>query len=369
MNTGLQFDYYYGRESEQFSFFRIPRLMFQDERFKTLSCEAKLLYGLMLDRLSLSQKNNWFDEEGRTYIIYKLEHICIDMGCGKDKIVKTLAELDAEKGIGLIERKKQGLGRPMIIYVKNFATITSQHGTEQTGEGPANPHGCADFGKTEVKTSENPNSGLRKNRSLDFCKSDPSYINNTKTEKSNTDLIYPSIHTEPVSPGHPDPEEEKAMDQMDSPPALRKRFIPTIAPGYFGSEHPYRELIREHINYDRHMRDDPDRELYDGFYQLICDVVESRHTGRIYVNREPLPIEVVRSRLLKITEDHMEYVVSRFKENTNEAGIRNVRSYMLTMLYNAQVTMDAYIHQKVNHDMYGGGLAKKEHDGDRRNCG
>ena len=76
MNTELGFDYYYGAEAEQFSFFRIPRLLFKDERFKTLSCEAKLLYGLMLDRLSLSRNNGWFDEQGRVYINYLLEHIC-----------------------------------------------------------------------------------------------------------------------------------------------------------------------------------------------------------------------------------------------------------------------------------------------------
>lgn len=104
------FDYYYGTEAEQFSFFRIPRVLIQDSRFKQVSTDAKLLYGLMLDRMSLSMKNGWLDEENRVYIIYTLENIMEDLNCGKDKGVKILAELDTVKGIGLIERKKRGLG-------------------------------------------------------------------------------------------------------------------------------------------------------------------------------------------------------------------------------------------------------------------
>ena len=104
------FDYYYGTEAEQFLFFRIPRVLIQDPRFKQVSTDAKLLYGLMLDRMSLSMKNGWLDEENRVYIIYTLENIMEDLNCGKDKGVKILAELDTVKGIGLIERKKRGLG-------------------------------------------------------------------------------------------------------------------------------------------------------------------------------------------------------------------------------------------------------------------
>ena len=63
MSNGLRFDYYYGEEAEQFSFFRVPRLLIKDEKFKGLSSDAKLLYGLMLDRMALSIKNKWLAEE------------------------------------------------------------------------------------------------------------------------------------------------------------------------------------------------------------------------------------------------------------------------------------------------------------------
>lgn len=116
----IEFDYYYGQEAEQFSFYRIPRLLIKDGRFKGLSSDAKILYGLMLDRLSLSMKKGWFDEENRVYIIYTMQCIQDDLGCAKQKAVKVMAELDSAKGIGLIEKKRVGLGRPDIIYVKNF---------------------------------------------------------------------------------------------------------------------------------------------------------------------------------------------------------------------------------------------------------
>ena len=123
MGDSLRFDYYYGVEAEQFSFYRVPRLLIKDERFKGLSSDAKLLYGLMLDRMALSIKNGWFDEENRAYIHYTVENIMEDLGCAKATCVKVIAELDSKKGIGLIEKKRLGLGRPDIIYVKNFVAI------------------------------------------------------------------------------------------------------------------------------------------------------------------------------------------------------------------------------------------------------
>lgn len=116
----LQFDYYRGMEAEQYTFYRIPKVLFTAECFKSLSCEAKVLYGLLLDRMSLSIKNRWFDEEDRVYIIFTVEEIAELMNCGTQKAVRLLKELDADKGIGLIEKKRLGLGKPNVIYVKNF---------------------------------------------------------------------------------------------------------------------------------------------------------------------------------------------------------------------------------------------------------
>ena len=88
-----------------YSFYRIPKLLFTSEYFKNLSCEAKVLYGLMLDRMSLSIKNRWFDEEDRAYIFFSVEEIMEMLNCGRNKAVNCLKELDQEKGIGLIEEE------------------------------------------------------------------------------------------------------------------------------------------------------------------------------------------------------------------------------------------------------------------------
>lgn len=116
----LKLPYFHGHEAEQYSFYRIPKQLISDSRFRNVSTDAKLLYGLMLDRMGLSMKNGWLDEQGRVYIFFVLDEIQDLLQCGHEKAVKLLAELDSEKGIGLIERVKQGQGKPTIIYVKQF---------------------------------------------------------------------------------------------------------------------------------------------------------------------------------------------------------------------------------------------------------
>lgn len=116
----IQFEYFYGNEAEQFTFYRIPKILVTSPTFKRVSDSAKLLYGLMLDRMGLSIRNGWVDDENRAYIFFTTNDVMEQMCCGTEKATKLLAELDAEKGIGLIERKKQGQGKPAIIYLKKF---------------------------------------------------------------------------------------------------------------------------------------------------------------------------------------------------------------------------------------------------------
>ena len=138
----VELSYYYGYEAEQFSFYRIPKLLFTDSRFAGISTDAKLLYGVLLDRMSLSMKNGWHDNQGRVYIIFTLDDVAETLGCKTEKAIKLFHELDTKKGVGLIERVRQGQGRASLIYVKNFAG--------------------------ERQTSEKPKSRPRKNESQDF---------------------------------------------------------------------------------------------------------------------------------------------------------------------------------------------------------
>ena len=167
MKDRLDYDYFYGGESEQFSFYRIPRQLIVGPEFKHVSTDAKLLYGLMLDRMGLSARIGWYDEENRVFIYYPLDEIKEALNCGNDKAVKLLAELDTGKGIGLIQRVKQGQGKPAMIYVKRF---TCKDIPPQVENPPTSPARNPDFGKTEVKSSKNQKSRLRESRSADFGK-------------------------------------------------------------------------------------------------------------------------------------------------------------------------------------------------------
>ena len=217
----MNFNYYYKNEAEQFNFYRIPKVLFTDKSFSKLSVEAKVLYGLLLDRMSLSLKNDWIDSEGKVYIYFKLEDVQECMGIGKDKCIKLFAELD--KGIGLIERKRQGLGKPTMIYVMNFnytdtevqtsAVVDKMSGSMsnldaeeisnnatlqeidlQTSENPKSEtrvgNNRENSQNTEVKNSENPTSALLKNRSLEVGKSDSNNTNINNTEYSNINQSY-----------------------------------------------------------------------------------------------------------------------------------------------------------------------------------
>lgn len=158
----MSFDYFYGPDdAEQYSFYRIPKRLITGDEFQETSTEAKLLYGLMLDRLQLSIRNQWLDSLNRVYIIYTVEDIMADLHCGNQKACKLLSEL--ENKTGLIKRKRQGLGKPSLIYVMKFSTSCPQNDSE-----------------SHFKTCENHTSGDVKTTSLDMWKS---HGNNTDFNK------------------------------------------------------------------------------------------------------------------------------------------------------------------------------------------
>ena len=125
----MQYEYFYGAQAEQFSFYRIPKALFTEPNFRELSTDAKVLYGILLDRMSLSLKNQWLDAQNKVYIIFTVEEIMDALNCANQKATRLMVEL--EKQAGLIERKRQGLGRPNLIYVKNFAATIKDKSCEK----------------------------------------------------------------------------------------------------------------------------------------------------------------------------------------------------------------------------------------------
>ena len=173
-----EFDYYYGAEAEQFSFIKIPKVLFSDKKhFGKLSIGAKMMYGLLLDRMSLSRRNNWFDNQNRVYIVFPIEDIVEQLGICGETAVKLLKELDDENGIGLIKKKRRGQGMPSIIYVMNFIVEDDeQPGADTPEETPE---------MQEIPVEIEQNLRIRKNRTLEFGKTE---CNNTK--ENNTEMSY-----------------------------------------------------------------------------------------------------------------------------------------------------------------------------------
>jgi len=351
MDNGLKFDYYYGAEAEQFSFYRVPRLLIKDERFKGLSSDAKLLYGLMLDRMSLSMKNGWFDDENRAYIHYTVENIMEDLGCARATCAKVIAELDSKKGIGLIEKKRQGLGKPDIIYVKNFVVVEQNIQPERTEKEPANTDVSADVqelndkkfnnqtsrsSKTELQEIQNADfrrfnnqtSGSSENEFADVQEVNPNYNNTNYTDLSYNNPIYQS-----------DSDTERGMDGMDDVNA-------------------YIEIIKENIEYEHHMKHDSyqHKGLYKELFRIICEVVCVKQKF-VKIGGLDYPYQFVKERFLELDSSHLEYVIGCMQNTTSK--ISNIKAYMVTALYNAPSTINHYYQQEVQHDMYGGGWCEK----------
>lgn len=377
MKTGLKFDYYYGIEAEQFSFYRVPRMLIKDERFKDLSSDAKLLYGLMLDRMSLSIRNGWLDEENRAYIHYTIENIMEDFGCAKATATKMLTELDGKKGIGLIEKKRQGLGRPDIIYVKNFAAMESENETDEDEKtagntdvftevqnlGIKNPK-KQESRSSEIELPEVQNLGIRKFKKKESRGSEIelSEVQNLENQKFKNQTSRSSeIESPEVQFLNPNYNNNSYTD-------MNQNNIDHITPSYVQNEvqyndgmdsvKAYMDIIRKNIEYDVMLQNSnwKDAELYEELYQLICEVVcVKRQTIRI--EGEEYPYELVKSKFLKLTSSHLLYVIESMKNTSTR--ITNIKAYMITALYNATNTMNHYYQQAVQHDMYGGGWQDK----------
>ena len=288
------FDYFYGAQAEQFSFYRVPKVLFTREQFKQLSAEAKILYGIMLDKLDLSVKNKWGDEKGRVYIIYTIEQIMEDMNCADQKATKLLDEL--EKKCGLIERKRQGLGKPNLIFVKNF--ITGVEGSMMA----------------RIQNRENHDSGAVNITTADYPKSRGINTNHNNTENSDINPI------------------QSGFDE-----------------GGISERNEYESYFRESLSIDVLLRENlGEEETILGILDLMVDVCCSKRSV-IRIAGDDKPLAVVKSRFMKLNAEHIRYVLKCLSENTTR--VRNIRQYLLTALYNAPATIRPFYQAWVNNDM------------------
>ena len=324
----IQFEYYSSRESEQFTFYRIPKALFTDPAFFSLSTDAKLLYGLMLDRIGLSVRSGWVDEQDHVYIYYTQGEIMDQLHCGHNKAIRLLKELDQD--IGLIRRRRQGLGKPDRIYVMNFTTgadnqiseygnsgkrdTNDKHGSCVPKEEMQNSqNGTSDLQMSENRTSGHPVFGVPEVPKEERIKND---INNIYM--SDTDLIYPSRQAEV--------EQTPQMDGMDG---FNTEFYQQVLRGRWG----YLSLLDNHS-----------REEVDGLIMLGADVLASSQQS-IKIGGQERPKGDVATRLYSLDFTHIDYVLECMHRNTKP--VRNMRSYLMTVLYNAPTTIDSYYANQV----------------------
>ena len=290
----MAYDYFYGQQSEQFSFYRIPKILFSQDKFWNVSTDAKLLYGILLDRMNLSARNGWLDEAGRVYIIFTIEEIKESLGCAEKKAVKLLDEL--EKKAELIERKRQGLGKPNLIYVKNFISESVER---------------------QFLNCQNDNSATFQNTIQDLSKAQGNNTDIKNTDLSDTNSIFPSEKC-----GKENGNEEYQQ--------YYQYFYEQLGMEYLQKDYPY------------------DVDRLENILELVVETVCSKRQI-IRIGGDDRPIEVVKSRFMKLDSEHIRYVLDCFKENTTK--IRNIRQYILASLYNAPTTMGSYFDALVRHDM------------------
>ena len=285
----MTLDYFYGQAGKLFSFYRIPKALFQEQRFQNLSTDAKTLYGILLDRMSLSVKNEWFDKQGRVFIIFTIEDVKRTLRCADNKATKLLRELE---NFGLIERKRRGLGKPSLVYVNNFSS---------------------DLSNERVQNRENHESGSPKNACQDPPKSRCNKNKKSKTERNNTNPIL--------------------SDELEK---MKNRKL-------------LEEYFSRSLEIDLLLRLYPDDE--DALYQIVNLLVDTCATNRklLHIAGDDKPTEVVRSRFMKLNADHIRFVLKCLAENSSP--IRNMKQYLLASLYNAPTTMQLSYQNQTNHDL------------------
>ena len=286
-------DYFYGPQAEQFAFYRIPKALFTDPAFRGISTDAKVLYGLLLDRMSLSARNNWLDDAGRVYIIFTVEEVMDALCCADNKATRLLRELE---GVELIERKRRGLGKPSLIYVKNFISESS---------------------KLRIQSRENHDSVAAQTAVLEAPKSRCNKTDKNYTDPSETDSFLSGAAAGTESEGKND------------------RTL-------------YQEYFFRQFNFDALIASYPeDEDMLREMLELLVDTVCSKRRF-IRIAGDDKPAEAVKAQLMKLNSDHLRFVLMCLKENTTQ--VRNVRQYLLATLYNAPMTMHSSYAARVQHD-------------------
>ncbi len=351
MSEPFQFDYYYGAESDQFSFIRIPKLLLKDPKFLDLSYGAIITYAVLLDRMNLSIKNGWHDEKNRVFIRYKVADLTEVIGKTDDTVSKYLKELE---DIGLIERPRRGLGKGKVTYVKNFISPELRDGDLIPRENSGN-------GKSENDTEVSKNAGIVDN-SQKTDSPEAAKIHITRDPSGNVPREY-SGNIAGNSSGNV-PRENAVNDKSNN--QINNKYINnnylnqnliTATGNPSGSDDDddwmaYREIIKDNIEYDILCTRGNGREVeeIDGIVDIMTEVMVCTKP-KIWIAKNEYSTNMVKGKFMKINASHIEYILDCFHANTSK--IYNIKKYLLAAIFNAPSTIDSYYRAEVNHDMYG----------------
>ena len=317
----MQFDYFYGNEAEQFTFYRIPKILITSPHFKKISDSAKLLYGLMLDRMSLSIRNGWLDDDNRAYIFFTTNDVMEQMCCGTEKATKMLTELDSEKGIGLIERVKQGQGKPAIIYLKKFYELEDTARSTKLSEIESQ-----DFHESKVKNFENRKTRLSKIESQDFRKSKCNYNNINNTD---INYIYP-INQDNYNIQNSDTQtKEEWID----------RYTKTV------------DEIKKQIDYD-YLINHAERDIVDEVVNIMAEVM-TVYRPKYKIEGDFIEYNAVVNKFRQITAQKLEICLLAYSRKIQR--IKNPKAYWISTLYNIPLTSEIVLQNMINSDIYESG--------------
>jgi len=382
----MEFNYYYGTQADQYTFLRIPKNIITDKVFAGLSLPAKLLYGLLLDRMSLSMKNKWFDEDNRVYIIYQIKEIMSDLSLSEKMAIKHLKELEE---FGLVEKRRRGFGLPSILYVKSFIlpdesekeyTKSDENDIVKEESAPENASQSQEINRTvdlgssrtvEMGSSRAVDLGRSRtvetgsSRTVDLGRSrttqkevqelpdrgalnnktniSNNYINNTKINKTKSN----NNQSNHILSDQGEKCAQTKESSADNKPMDGIRFEYDKKTQVRG----YEKVIKMKIDYDYLIDRHPhEKERIDGMIEIMVETLVS-DSEYINIGGTDYPKELVKSKLLKLDSSHIEYVMMCMDNNTTK--IHNIRKYLLAALFNAPSTIDSYYMSLVNHDMYG----------------
>ena len=333
------FDFFYGNETEQYHYYSVPKLLFTDDKFKELSCHAKLLYGFLLDRTALSVENKWFDKEGHTYVYYKQTDAQKNLNIGKNKATAIFTELE---NIGLIIRQKQGQGKPTKVFVMNFTKFI---GKEQNTKNEESKKATSQTPENRESENINRDSRLPKTGSLSSRKQgikSPKNRehNNPEINKPKRGYIYQSIYQENMVEGESKRESKERMTDRNSDTEL------------------YQEKLAEaklQISYLPLVSQEYDEEYLRLITSLIAEIYVNAITSpetTISINQVNTSIGRVAAQYQKLNSEHIVYVLDNLYATVKTHKIVNLRKYLVSCLYNAPITMDCDTDLQVTHYFY-----------------